>query len=336
MVTALLWIVGCSRAPDPKLVYVSAEESGEIVVLAPESATIRARIPVGKRPRGIKLSRDGRLLFVALSGSPRGGPNADESQLPPPDRAADGIGVVDLASQKVLRTLSSGQDPESFDISGDGKTLFVSNEETAQLSVVDVESGRVVRQVPVGKEPEGVALGPDERFVYVTSEQDGAVDAIDTKTWKVAGTIKTGSRPRGLIFTPDGRLGFVTNELSGSLTLFDPAKNQPIGEIVLDAGQPVTERPMGMTFGPGAKRLFVTTGRGGAVAVINVEKRAVERFIRGVGARPWGIARTWSGELLVTANGPSNDVSVVMANSGAIVRRVKMGGMPWGVVSAAK
>jgi len=336
MATALLWILGCSRAPDPKLVYVSAEDSGEIVVLAPESAAIRARIPVGKRPRGLKLSQDGKLLFVALSGSPRGGPNVDESQLPPPDRAADGIGVVDLGSKKLLRTLASGQDPESFDISRDGKQLFVSNEETAQLSVVDVESGRVVRQIPVGKEPEGVALGPDQRFVYVTSEQAGAVDVIDTETWRLAATIKTGSRPRAIVFTPDGRLGFVTNELSGSLTLFDPAKNEPVGELVLDAGQPVTERPMGMAFGPGAKRLFVTTGRGGAVAVINVEKRAVERFIRGVGARPWGIAKSWDGELLVTANGPSNDVSVLMANSGALVRRVKIGGMPWGVASAAK
>ena len=75
------------------------------------------------------------MLLVALSGSPIAGPGVDESKLPPADRAADGIGVVDLATRKVVRTLTSGQDPEAFDLSPDGKTLYVSNEETAEMSV---------------------------------------------------------------------------------------------------------------------------------------------------------------------------------------------------------
>ena len=46
-------------------------------------APFRAAIAVGKRPRGIKLSRDGTRLFVALSGSPMRRPGVDESKLPP-------------------------------------------------------------------------------------------------------------------------------------------------------------------------------------------------------------------------------------------------------------
>src|SRR5207253_3157570 len=68
--------------------YVSAEESGEIVVVDTERGEVAARVPVGKRPRGVKLSHDGKLLYVALSGSPRAAPGVDESKLPPPDRAA--------------------------------------------------------------------------------------------------------------------------------------------------------------------------------------------------------------------------------------------------------
>ena len=85
--------------------YVSAEESGEIVRRRRASmGTVMARVPVGKRPRGVKLSHDGKLLYVALSGSPRAAPGVDESKLPPPDRAADGVGVVDLATRKLVRT----------------------------------------------------------------------------------------------------------------------------------------------------------------------------------------------------------------------------------------
>ena len=213
---------GCHGKPAPGLVYVSAESSGEIVVVDPATIEIVTRISVGKRPRGLKVSRDGRLLYVALSGSPRGGPNVDESTLPPADRSADGIGVVDLADRKLLRTLPSGQDPESFDLSRDGKTLFVSNEETSELSVLDLESGKIVRKVPVGAEPEGVTVRPDGKVVYVTSERDSKVTAIDTTTFAVITDIAVGKRPRGVAFTKDGSVGFVSNEFDGSVTVFDP------------------------------------------------------------------------------------------------------------------
>jgi YVTN family beta-propeller protein len=329
----VILVLGCSKAPDPKLIYVSAEDSGEIVVVDPSSARVQARIPVGKRPRGIKLSRDGKRLFVALSGSPRGGPNVDESQLPPADRKADGVGVVDLVSRKLERTLPSGQDPESFDISRDGKTLYVSNEETAQLSVLDVEAGKLVRQIAVGREPEGVTLRPDGRAVYVTSEQDNTVSAVDTQSLAIIARIPTEQRPRAVVFTADGRLGFVSNELSGSLTVFDGVANTALGVIQLDAKTPVTHRPMGMVLSGDGKRLFVATGRGGAVAVVDVEKRAVERLIEGVGARPWGITSSASGSELFTANGPSHDVSIVDIASGKIERRIEVGGSPWAVIS---
>jgi DNA-binding beta-propeller fold protein YncE len=106
---------------------VSDETGGAVVVIDPAAGTVVGRIAVGKRPRGIRLSPDGTQLFVALSGSPIAGPGVDESKLPPADRAADGIGVVDIATGRVLRTLKSGDDPESFDVSSDGSTIFVSN-----------------------------------------------------------------------------------------------------------------------------------------------------------------------------------------------------------------
>src|SRR6516165_8575683 len=131
-----------TTAPGP-LIYVSDEIGGNIVAVDPAGAKVVATIAVGKRPRGIKLSHDGKLLYVAVTGSPLGGPNVDESKLPPADRNADGIGVVDLAAKKLVRVLKSGQDPESFDISPDGKTLYVSNEETAEMSVLDLASGEI-------------------------------------------------------------------------------------------------------------------------------------------------------------------------------------------------
>jgi YVTN family beta-propeller protein len=324
-----LTLLGCKKKT-PELVYVSAEGSGEVVAVDPVNGTVVARIQVGKRPRGMKLSPDGQLLYVALSGSPRGGPNVDESKLPPADRAADGVGVIDLGEHKLLRTLPSGQDPESFDLSLDGKTLYISNEETSELSVLDLKAGKVTRRIPVGGEPEGVTVRPDGKVVYVTSEADGAVSAIDTTTLSVVGRVATGLRPRSIAFSRDSRLAFVSNELGSSVTVIDAEKHASLATIQLEGAPPA--RPMGTALSPDGSKLFVSTGRGGGVSVLDVGKRQVARTLLAVGARPWGIALSRDGKRLFTANGPSDDLSIVDVDSGKVERRVKIGGLPWGVI----
>ena len=327
--------LGHARAAEAKsLLYVSLEEGGEVVAVDPDSATVVARIPVGKRPRGIKLSPDGKLLYVALSGSPRAAPGTDESKLPPGDRAADGIGIVDLATHKLLRTIESGQDPESFDVSRDGKTLYVSNEETAEMSVVDLASGVVKHKIPVGGEPEGVTLSPNGKLVYVTSENDGIVAAVATGKLTVVARLPTGPRPRSVAFTHDGKTAFATSENGAQLTVLDVAKNAAVGTIKIEARAKTVlgPRPMGTALSPDGKTLYVSCGRGESVAVVDVATRKVTNLFDGVGARPWGIGVSHDGKRLFTANGPSNDVSIIDAATGKVTTRVKVGGLPWGLV----
>ena len=92
-----------------------------------------ATVPIGKRARGIHPSADGKLIYMALSGSPFAPPGVDESTLPPPDKSADGIGVFDIAQNKLLRKVPGGTDPEQFAVGKDG-LLYVSNEDAAGLS----------------------------------------------------------------------------------------------------------------------------------------------------------------------------------------------------------
>src|SRR5512142_1296892 len=89
---AAVIVSACGRASGPR-VFVTNEASGDLSVIDAAQNEVIATVPLGKRPRGVKASPDGRFLYVALSGSPAAGPGVDESTLPPPDRAADGIGV---------------------------------------------------------------------------------------------------------------------------------------------------------------------------------------------------------------------------------------------------
>src|SRR5438094_4694853 len=165
--------------------FVTNETAGTLSVIDAETHELIATAPLGKRPRGIQVSPDRKSLYVALSGSPPAPPGVDEKTLPPPDRTADGIGEVDVATNAVKRIIHAGNDPEQLAVSADGTRLYVANEDAAQVSIVDLASGSVVATAKMGDEPEGVTIRPDGKVVYVTSEDEGAVYAIDTGTNKV-------------------------------------------------------------------------------------------------------------------------------------------------------
>ena len=91
---------------------------------------------------------------------------------------------------------------------------------------------------------------------------------------------------------------------------------------------------MGLALTADGKELFVSLGRAGSVAVIDVATRKIARTIPGVGTRPWGIGFSLDGKKLYTANGPSGDISVVDVATGKVDRKIATGGSPWGVAVA--
>jgi YVTN family beta-propeller protein len=315
----------------PERVYVSDERGGNVVIVDPQSASVVARIPVGKRPRGIQVSPDHKLVYVALSGSPMGGPNVDESKLPPPDRRYDGIGVVDLGAQKLMSTYQSGADPETFALSRAGKTLYVSNEDTGMLSAVDLGKGVVASTVAVGTEPEGVAVSADDRLVYVACETANSVYVVDAQTMKVLAKIPTEKRPRAILLPAGTQRGYVTNEFGASLTVFSTQDYKVVKTISL--GDPQAVRPMGIASADG-KLIYVTTGRFGALLEIDPEAGRIVRTFPKIGQRPWGLALSRDGQKAFTANGPSGDISIVDLKSGQVDARIAVGGSPWGIVAA--
>lgn len=316
------------------LICVSNEKSGTVTLINGENHEVVATIPVGKRPRGIHTSPDGKLLFVALSGSPINGPRhgsvGDDDTPKKADHAADGIGVIDLAQKKFLRKLPAGSDPEQFAVSPDGAKLYIANEDAGGLTVLSVADGRLGPTLPVAEEPEGVAFTPDGRFVYVTCETHGQVFVVDPAQNKVVGSFTVGGRPRSVAFLPDGTRAFVPSESTGIITVVDPAELKILQEIRL----PQNSRPMCVAMAPGRKTLYVSTGWAGTVCELNTSTAQVARTIK-VGPRPWGLALSPDGRELYTANGPSNDISVVDLAQGKEIARIPVGKSPWGVAVAA-
>jgi YVTN family beta-propeller protein len=335
LTASLLWLA-CKKTGDgtgesaSERVYVTDENGGQVVVIDAAKDDVIARIAVGKRPRGVRVSPDGARVLVALSGSPKSPPGVDPSTLPPVDRSADGIGIIDVAALKLARVIESGQDPEMFDITRDGKWLWASNEETAEASLIDIESGKVVRRAGVGGEPEGVGIHPDGRHVYVTNERDNTVSVFEVESGATVALVPVCGRPRSIVFSPDGQRAFAACEQSHSIAVIDARARTATGSIELP-GEGV--RPMGLAVSADGRALYATGGRSGTVHVIDLTAAParVERTIESVGERPWGIGIATKANKIYTANGGSGDVSVIDAASGSVLRRIAVGGSPWGI-----
>lgn len=357
-------LIACSSSPAAGgyQIFVSNEKSGDLTVIslsrqlvAPKPGEggsgaaadgadfkVTATIPVGKRPRGIHASPDGKTVYVALSGTPiepppqldaTGNPilkknSDDDDAKAKADKSADGIGLVDVTAKKFLRKISAGSDPEQFVLSADGSRIYIANEDVGAATILNATNGKVITFVPVSREPEGVGISPDGRFFYVTCETAGDVFAIDAKTCKVIGHLQVHPRPRSVAFLPDGSRAFIPSESTGEINVIDTTNQSLLKVVTLPKGS----RPMTVLVSPDGKKIYASTGRGGTVVVLDANTCELLNAIP-VGKRPWGMAFSPDGKFLFTANGPSDDVSVVDLATEKEIARVKSPGSPWGIVA---
>jgi YVTN family beta-propeller protein len=337
----LLALVGASAgsslataAHTPYQIFVTNEKSADITIIDGSDFKVVGTIPVGKRPRGIHISPDGKTVYVATSGTPIEGPppldaagnpilkknnkDDDDDDRAKADKSADGIRIVDVATRKVTGKINAGSDPEEFALSKDGSRIYVSNEDIRTATVINIASGKVEHLIPVGGEPEGVGVTRGEVF------------AIDTANYKVIGHFTVPIRPRSVDFLSDANIGFIPSETKGQLNVIDTASVNVLKSVDLPAGS----RPMKVKVSPDNKRVYVSDGRAGTVSIIDTRTYAVLNTVK-VGTRPWGIVLSPDGRYLFSANGPSNDVSVVDLETNKEITRVKAGEGPWGLTIVA-
>jgi len=338
--TLLVVVPVIGRAAAAYQIFVSNERSGDVSVIDGSDNQVLGTIAVGKRPRGIHASPDGKFVYVALSGTAPSAPpkldakgnpvfergKDDDDDAAKSDKSADAIGVLDVAARKLIRKISGGSDPEEFALSKDGSKLYVSNEDFKAASAIDIASGKVEHTIAVGQEPEGVATAPDGKRFFVTCEAEGDVYAIETGGYTVVGHFKVNVRPRSMDFLPGGGIGFIPSEATAELNVVDTAKLDVVKVIAL----PANSRPMQVKVSPNGTKIYVSNGRAGTVSVLDARTYQLLGTIA-VGTRPWGMAFSPDAKRLYTANGPSNDVSVVDLDTDREIARIKAGTGPWSV-----
>jgi len=122
---------------------VSCELGGSVCLLDPRRDAVErcVRLAPGERPVGIRVTRDGRLVYAATG---RG----------------NTVVVLDGASGEILGRIPVGQRPWGIALTADEGKLYAGNGLSNDVSVIDTRSRRVVRTIRAGDGPWGVVIGP--------------------------------------------------------------------------------------------------------------------------------------------------------------------------------
>jgi PQQ-dependent catabolism-associated beta-propeller protein len=299
------------------LLYVTNERTGSVQAIDTVTDHVVRTAHIGNRPRGLAVSPDGKRIYVAVSWW-RDGRRARSGN--------ESIVALDAKTLGVVARYPAGTDPECVAVSPDGQRLYLSNEDAGTATIVDVRTARARATLVVGTEPEGVTASPDGKWVYVTAETSNVLTVIDAKQEKTAANILVDPRPRAVIFTRDATRAWATAEIGGTVMLIDVKQRRIVQRIKLPAGN----KPVGLVLSPDEKTLYVATGRGNGVAVIDT---ASARLLAAIptGQRVWGIAISPDGRKVYAANSLSNSISVIDTKTRKVVKTIVTEDGPWGV-----
>jgi YVTN family beta-propeller protein len=117
----------------------------------------------------------------------------------------DDITVVDVATNRAIRTIQVGPHPHGIALPESQKVIFITIEtDPGQLVWLDPVSDKVIRRMEIGPRPNQLAVTPDGKFAYIPVD-DGNWEVVDTEAAKIVDRIHTGGRPHNTLCSADGK-----------------------------------------------------------------------------------------------------------------------------------
>lgn len=181
-----------------------------------------------------------------------------------------------------------------------GSLVYVSNEDSGDISIISTVSNDVIATLNVGKRPRGIkvdhtgekvlvalsgspkcppTMSDEDCEKQVTDKTQDGIAVVDVSTSTVERVLPGGSDPEQFDLSADGSKLFVSNEDSDQATIVDIASGEVRKTIA------VGREPEGVRLNPDGTLVYVTGETDHDVTVLNAESGEIIAKI-GVGLRP--------------------------------------------------
>jgi YVTN family beta-propeller protein len=272
-------------------------------------------------PQEVVASEDGTALYLSLT-------------------TAEAIGVFDIASGKLAKTIAVPGTPAGLALDAKAGRLYVAIAAVkGVVCAVDLAGGQVVETFVVGHTPVAVVLSPDGKTLFVCNRFGASVSVMDLAAKKAVATIAVQREPVAAALTADGTRLFVANLLptgpadgditAAAISVIDTTTRAVAKEIKLPNGGTAVRD---IAISPDGKFAYAShilaryqlpttqLERGwmntNAISVIDVAAQSlvntvlVDEVDLG-GANPWAIGCSADGKFLCVTHAGTHELSII-------------------------
>lgn len=260
-------IHGAAAAPDGSYLYLSDEALATLDIVETRTLRIVKRIPLTGGPNNLAIRKDGKRVYVAITG------------------AQGGVDVIDTVSQQKVKFIRILGGVHNTFITPDSKHVVAGSTGGAVATVIDTELERPVWSIHFegGVRPicfEANADGSTKRmFAQITDLHGFAI--VDWAARKETGRVKLpdvppeqrnnegiqGAPAHGLLIAPDGKTLWSTSKFNSAVYVYSMPDLKYLGEVK------VGKVPDWLTFTPDGKKVYVANAHDNTVSVIDVAAR---------------------------------------------------------------
>lgn len=200
----------------------------------------------------------------------------------------DDITVVDVATNRIIKTIKVGLHPHGIAAPKAQDILYVTTEGDRGLTVVDPIKDEVLAKYNIfGERPNEIEVTSDGRYVYVPALGDGVYEVFDTQQKKIIARISTDGFPHNVVVSPDDRHMYLSPYDRGRLSAEEAAArglptklNKKVYVVDTSTHSVVATIPTGNTPRPIAlssdgTRLYVNTDAFLGFLVLDIPHRKV-------------------------------------------------------------
>lgn len=167
-----------------------------------------------------------------------------------PERDADTVSKVDLATRRIVRTVPFPPESKPFmlRVSPDGRWLWVQTSATNMNVVLDADTLELISSTPVGLDPEQCAFQPNGPYCMIAHLESDDLYVLESATGALVTTIDCGVNQANISYLPDGSRAFVSSPGGDEVLVVDMARlaivdrittsGGPMGLVLLDSPSP--------------------------------------------------------------------------------------------------
>jgi YVTN family beta-propeller protein len=135
-----------------------------------------------------------------------------------------------------ITNIPVGRGSEGFDLTPDGKELWVANAQDGTISIIDVAGRKVVQTIPSTGAANRLKITPDGKYAFVSDMSGSNLLVINAATRQEYSRIVLPASSEGLLIEPGGKRAYTTLNEHDSVAVIDLSTMTVIDEVKTGRG----------------------------------------------------------------------------------------------------